>query len=85
MMLPPLVIESDSVNVINLISNTIGRNLEIDWLMYDIRAFIYKKNVFIVKHILRSYNLAAHKAVKMALDHFESCTLLHGHNAPLWS
>lgn len=43
MMLPPLVIESDSVNVINLISNRIGRNLEIDWLMYDIRAFIYKK------------------------------------------
>lgn len=41
--LTPLMIESDSVNGISLISGRISSNLKINWLIYDIRAFICNK------------------------------------------
>ncbi|KAL9409651.1 hypothetical protein AB3S75_047964 [Citrus x aurantiifolia] len=71
--LTPLVVQSDSINVIRLMSRKINSNLEIDWVIYEISAFICKKNMFVVKHIPRSYNSVAHKAVKMTLGQSESC------------
>lgn len=41
--LTPLMIESDSINGISLISGRISSNLKINWLIYDIRAFICNK------------------------------------------
>lgn len=49
--LTPFVIEFDSVNIINLISWRIINNLEIDWVIYDIRALICNKSLFVVKHV----------------------------------
>ncbi|GAY41190.1 hypothetical protein CUMW_057530 [Citrus unshiu] len=71
--LTPLVVESDSINVIRLMSRKINSNLEIDWVISEISAFICKKSLFAVKHILRSYNSVAHKVVKMTLGQSESC------------
>ena len=72
----PLLIESDSVNVISLISGKINSELEIDWLISDIKSFIFKKSAFAIRHIPKSGNSAAHKAAKMALDHAELRTWL---------
>lgn len=68
----PLVVESDSLNVTRLMSKRISSNLEIDWVIYEISEFIYKKNAFVVKYILKFCNSAAHNAAKIALDRSKS-------------
>ncbi|KAK9211292.1 hypothetical protein WN943_000666 [Citrus x changshan-huyou] len=67
----PLVVESDSLNVIRLMSKRISSNLEIDWVITEVREFICKKSVFAVKHISRSCNSAAHNVAKIALARSE--------------
>ncbi|GAY45467.1 hypothetical protein CUMW_089680 [Citrus unshiu] len=67
----PLVVESDSLNVIRLMSKRISSNLEIDWVITEVREFIYKNSVFAVKHISRSCNSAAHNVAKIALARSE--------------
>ncbi|ESR64134.1 hypothetical protein CICLE_v10010478mg, partial [Citrus x clementina] len=67
----PLVVESDSLNVIRLMSKRISSNLEIDWVITEVREFIYKNSVFAVKHISRSRNSAAHNVAKIALARSE--------------
>ena len=64
----PLVVESDSLNVTRLMSKKISINLKIDWVISEISGFICKKSVFVVKHIPRSCNSAAHNAAKIALN-----------------
>ncbi|KAL9439976.1 hypothetical protein AB3S75_018774 [Citrus x aurantiifolia] len=69
----PLVVESDSLNVIRLMSKRISSNLEIDWVIAEVGEFICKKSVFAVKHISRSCNSTAHNVAKIALARSEPC------------
>lgn len=69
-----LVIESDSVNVISLISGRIISNFEIDWIISNIRPLICNRSLSAVKHVPRFYNSVAHNVAKMTLGQLESCT-----------
>lgn len=71
-----LVIESDSVNVISLISGRIINNFEIHWIISNIRALICNRSLSAVKHVPRFYNSVAHNVAKMTLGQLESCTRL---------
>ncbi|ESR34492.1 hypothetical protein CICLE_v10006508mg, partial [Citrus x clementina] len=62
-----LVIESDSVNVISLISGRIINNFEIHWIISNIRALICNRSLSAVKHVPRFYNSVAHNVAKMTL------------------
>ncbi|KAK9190717.1 hypothetical protein WN943_019327 [Citrus x changshan-huyou] len=66
--LVPAIIESDSLNVVNLISNKMHSKCEVGWLIFDIQEVLSSfESSFQVKFTPRSCNEAAHHLAKLAL------------------
>lgn len=66
--LSPLLIESDSKNVVNFILNGTSSRGELDWILYEIRVMIEQNNQYQMTYTFRSYNLVAHALQKMTFS-----------------
>lgn len=68
----PLIIETDSQMVDDLINNRKGSKNEIYWVISDIRDMIKDLGNVKVQHTPRSCNAIGHSLAKLALDYFET-------------
>lgn len=63
----PAKVESDSLNVVNLINRKICYRCEVGWVFDEIANILNPWNCFEVVHVPRSCNSAAHFLVKLTL------------------
>ena len=63
----PLIVETDSQEVVDLVLNRKGARKEIFWLISEIQAILSRMQQSKFQHILRSGNSAAHSLAKLAL------------------
>lgn len=66
--LSPLIIESDSLNVVKLVNRKFHNNDAIFWIISDIQALLANRDKYVVNYIPRSRNVTAHNLAKCALS-----------------
>ena len=72
----PMIIESDSKEVVDLVCNRKGSRSEIFWTIATIQDSLKRLSGVQIQHVLRSYNHTAHVLGKKALDYVSSVVWL---------
>ncbi|KAJ4717566.1 Ribonuclease H-like domain containing protein [Melia azedarach] len=70
--LQPLIVESDAINVVNLINGKLSSKGEIIWIISEIQNYVRKNKFLVIKYVPRTVNVAAHHLAKLALLSKES-------------
>ncbi|KAL5839160.1 hypothetical protein ACOSQ3_011862 [Xanthoceras sorbifolium] len=78
----PLLVESDSSNVVNLCNNLFSSRTEVDVIIKEINLRIAPFHACSFTHVSRSCNIAAHSAAKNAL--LSGCNNVWVGNYPFW-
>ncbi|KAJ4702817.1 Ribonuclease H-like domain containing protein [Melia azedarach] len=66
--LSPIIIESNSLNIVNMVNKKLHSSSEVCWLISDIQDTLVKNEKFVVSHIPGSCNVVAHNLAKCAFD-----------------
>ena len=67
----PLIIETDSQEVVNLVLNKKSTRTELYWVISNLQACIRRQQQISIQYALRASNVIAHNLARLALEQLE--------------